>query len=71
MKQFEGDRSIVPQILGEIDRPHTAPPELALERIRHRERRLQLHPEIFHRAQSIEVGIMYVRVCGTTSMGRS
>ena len=54
VQHLERDRPVVPQILGEEDGGHAAPPELALEGVRRGKRRLQLHPEVCHRARCVE-----------------
>ena len=33
MEHLQGDRAVVPEILGETDRGHPAPPELAFEQV--------------------------------------
>jgi hypothetical protein len=54
MQHLERDRAVVPQVVGEEDGGHAAPPELALEGVRRGQRRLQLYPQVRQTVRLVE-----------------
>ena len=49
MEHLERDRTVVPEVAGEIDRGHAAAAELALEHVAGGQRCLELLPQVAHR----------------------